>query len=228
MTATGPAAQPARASARWCRTSCRCPTTTSTRSTRCWPSGATSWPPSSPSRSSAPAACCPPPPGYLRGAARAVRPPRRLPHPRRGDLRASAAWARGGAPSTTASTPDLVTFAKGVTSGYQPVGGVLVGPAVRGAARGRPRLRAAPRLHLQRPPHRVRGRPGQPRHHRARGAVERAGQGRRPPGRRGSQSLVDGDARHQRARRRAPCGRWCSASGVDAIEVRDEHARRAA
>jgi adenosylmethionine-8-amino-7-oxononanoate aminotransferase len=28
--------------------------------------------------------------------------------------------------------PDLVTFAKGVTSGYQPVGGVLVGAAVRG------------------------------------------------------------------------------------------------
>ncbi len=28
-------------------------------------------------------------------------------------------------------TPDLVTFAKGVTSGYQPLGGVLVGPAVR-------------------------------------------------------------------------------------------------
>jgi adenosylmethionine-8-amino-7-oxononanoate aminotransferase len=27
--------------------------------------------------------------------------------------------------------PDLVTFAKGVSSGYQPVGGVLVGPAVR-------------------------------------------------------------------------------------------------
>jgi putrescine---pyruvate transaminase len=29
-------------------------------------------------------------------------------------------------------TPDLVTFAKGVTSGYVPLGGVLVGPAVRG------------------------------------------------------------------------------------------------
>jgi len=29
-------------------------------------------------------------------------------------------------------TPDLVTFAKGVTSGYIPLGGVLVGPAVRG------------------------------------------------------------------------------------------------
>jgi putrescine---pyruvate transaminase len=28
-------------------------------------------------------------------------------------------------------TPDLVTFAKGVTSGYLPLGGVLVGPAVR-------------------------------------------------------------------------------------------------
>lgn len=28
--------------------------------------------------------------------------------------------------------PDLVTFAKGVTSGYQPLGGVLVGPGVRG------------------------------------------------------------------------------------------------
>lgn len=28
--------------------------------------------------------------------------------------------------------PDLVTFAKGITSGYVPLGGVLVGPAVRG------------------------------------------------------------------------------------------------
>lgn len=28
-------------------------------------------------------------------------------------------------------TPDMVTFAKGVTSGYAPLGGVLVGPAVR-------------------------------------------------------------------------------------------------
>ncbi len=27
--------------------------------------------------------------------------------------------------------PDMVTFAKGITSGYQPLGGVLVGPAVR-------------------------------------------------------------------------------------------------
>jgi adenosylmethionine-8-amino-7-oxononanoate aminotransferase len=39
--------------------------------------------------------------------------------------------------------PDLVTFAKGVTSGYQPVGGVLVGPAVR------ERLEADPSLLLR-------------------------------------------------------------------------------
>jgi len=30
-------------------------------------------------------------------------------------------------------TPDLITFAKGVTSGYLPLGGVVVGPAVRAA-----------------------------------------------------------------------------------------------
>jgi adenosylmethionine-8-amino-7-oxononanoate aminotransferase len=36
--------------------------------------------------------------------------------------------------------PDLVTFAKGVTSGYQPLGGVLVGPAVRGPLEADPTL----------------------------------------------------------------------------------------
>jgi putrescine aminotransferase len=35
-------------------------------------------------------------------------------------------------------TPDLVTFAKGVTSGYQPVGGVLVGPKMREALESDP------------------------------------------------------------------------------------------
>lgn len=34
--------------------------------------------------------------------------------------------------------PDLVTFAKGVTSGYQPLGGVAVGPAVREAIEADP------------------------------------------------------------------------------------------
>ncbi len=60
-------------------------------------------------------------------------------------------------------TPDLITFAKAVTSGYQPLGGVIVGPRVREVARGRPRLHPAPRLHLQRPPDRVRRGGGQPR-----------------------------------------------------------------
>ena len=35
-------------------------------------------------------------------------------------------------------TPDMVTFAKGVTSGYQPLGGVLVGPKVRAAIEADP------------------------------------------------------------------------------------------
>lgn len=34
--------------------------------------------------------------------------------------------------------PDLTTFAKGVTSGYQPLGGVVVGPAVRAAIEADP------------------------------------------------------------------------------------------
>ncbi len=35
-------------------------------------------------------------------------------------------------------TPDLVTFAKAVTSGYQPLGGVFVGPAIRGPLEANP------------------------------------------------------------------------------------------
>jgi adenosylmethionine-8-amino-7-oxononanoate aminotransferase len=35
-------------------------------------------------------------------------------------------------------TPDLTTFAKAVTSGYQPLGGVIVGPAVRGPLEANP------------------------------------------------------------------------------------------
>ncbi|MGH8903309.1 MAG: aspartate aminotransferase family protein [Egibacteraceae bacterium] len=37
-------------------------------------------------------------------------------------------------------TPDLVTFAKAVTSGYLPLGGVLVGPAVRGPLEADPQF----------------------------------------------------------------------------------------
>ena len=35
-------------------------------------------------------------------------------------------------------TPDLITFAKAVTSGYQPIGGVLVGPKMRDALESDP------------------------------------------------------------------------------------------
>ena len=67
--------------------------------------------------------------------------------------------------------PDLVTCAKGITSGYLPLGAVLASRADPGAvlvvAR---RGRLPPWLHVLRPPRGLRRRPGQPRHHRARGA----------------------------------------------------------
>jgi adenosylmethionine-8-amino-7-oxononanoate aminotransferase len=40
-------------------------------------------------------------------------------------------------------TPDLTTFAKAVTSGYQPLGGVFVGPAVRGPLEADPEFKLA-------------------------------------------------------------------------------------
>ena len=53
--------------------------------------------------------------------------------------------------------PDLITFAKGVTSGYAPLGGVIFSERRRrAAARGRGPVRA--RLHVRRPPGLVRGR----------------------------------------------------------------------
>ena len=48
--------------------------------------------------------------------------------------------------------PDLTTFAKAVTSGYQPLGGVFVGAAVRGPLESDPDLHPAPRLHVLGPP----------------------------------------------------------------------------
>ena len=75
--------------------------------------------------------------------------------------------------------PDMIIFAKAVTSGYQPLGGVIVGPRVRepfwdGPAAG-PDVR--PRLHVLRPRRRLRRRDGQPRHPGAGGA---RGPGRGP------------------------------------------------
>ena len=64
-----------------------------------------------------------------RGAARPVRRPRRPADPRRGHHRVRTARPRWGA-DRYGVRPDLVTFAKAVTSGYQPLGGVLVVAAV--------------------------------------------------------------------------------------------------
>ncbi len=72
---------------------------------------------------------------------------------------------------------DLTTFAKAVTSGYVPLGGVVVAPVRPRAARGRRDLAAAPRPHLLRPPDRLCGRTGQPPHPEG-GGPGRAGRGR--------------------------------------------------
>ena len=56
--------------------------------------------------------------------------------------------------------PDLMTFAKGVTSGYIPLGGVMVGERVAQGA-DRPGRRVQPRLHLLGPPGGLRGGAGQ-------------------------------------------------------------------
>ncbi|MEJ7707537.1 MAG: aminotransferase class III-fold pyridoxal phosphate-dependent enzyme [Nocardioidaceae bacterium] len=72
--------------------------------------------------------------------------------------------------------PDIVTTAKGLTSGYLPMGAVLISPRVAG-----PLLSAgcrglvAARLHLLRACRRCRRRAGQPRDHRARRAPRRVG-----------------------------------------------------
>ena len=66
--------------------------------------------------------------------------------------------------------PDAVTFAKGITSGYVPLGGVIVGKTIQEpfwSSAGRGRL--APRLHVLGPRERCGRRPREPRHHRAGG-----------------------------------------------------------
>ncbi len=51
---------------------------------------------------------------------------------------ASAASATGSRAGASGSTPTSSTFAKGVTSGYVPLGGVIVGAARAGAVLGSP------------------------------------------------------------------------------------------
>ena len=106
-------------------------------------------------------------------------------------------------------TPDLLVFAKGVTSGYMPLGGVLVGPRVQepfwsGGASG---SRTATRTPATRPPARARREPRHPRaraprraRRRARAHAGRAGAlTRRAPARR--RDAGDRPPRSRRARR---------------------------
>ena len=93
-------------------------------------------------------------------------------------------------------TPDLMTFAKAVTSGYQPLGGVFVGAAVR------PGLEADPAFFL-RHGFTYSGHPtacaagvDEPRDHRARGPARRA------PGRRPARRRAHGARRGRRDRPR--------------------------
>ena len=64
--------------------------------------------------------------------------------------------------------PDLLTFAKGVTSGYLPLGGVVVEREGRRALLGRRRRLVPPRPDVRRAPDGLRGGDGKPRHHRTR------------------------------------------------------------
>ena len=56
--------------------------------------------------------------------------------------------------------PDLVTFAKAVTSGYVPLSGVIVGERALGMLEKQPGMEAQSRLHLLGPPDRLRGSAG--------------------------------------------------------------------
>ncbi len=77
-------------------------------------------------------------------------------------------------------SPDFATFAKGITSGYIPLGGVFVGIAPTAALETDPNFFLTPRLHLLRPSHRVCRRAEEPGDHPPRGPG-RAGQAHRRP-----------------------------------------------
>ena len=67
-------------------------------------------------------------------------------------------------------TPDLMTCAKGISSGYVPLGAVVVQRPRAGAVLGRDAAPVPPRRHVRGAPGSLRRRARQPRHHRARRA----------------------------------------------------------
>ena len=71
------------------------------------------------------------PPGRLLArAARDLRPARDPARLRRGDLRLRPDRRAGSAPSASATSPDLITFAKGLTGAHFSMGGVLISDKV--------------------------------------------------------------------------------------------------
>ena len=92
-------------------------------------------------------------------------------------------------------TADLMTFAKGVTSGYQPVGGVMVTNKVYDAFKGDGDKTFTPRVHLLGAPGRGCSGAGQPGDHRGRGVgAELGGDGGLPEGAAGNaERAFDGE-----------------------------------
>ena len=129
--------------------------------------------------------------------------------------------------------PDIITFAKGVTAGYLPLGGVIAAPHSRRSILRASRRDLAARLHLLRSCRRLRRRPGRSRHHRAGrdpraspGAGGGADGGARPPQRPGGSrshqgrgGCAGGGAAHRRrpdpgrGRRPRHAGRQASSPG---------------
>ena len=118
--------------------------------------------------------------------------------------------------------PDMITFAKGVTSGYLPLGGLVVERHHRGAVLGRAEPAVVPpRADVRGPPDVLRGRAGEPRHHRARGAARprarAAGRDReRAAPVRVARARRRGARGHRRARRRRPDRRGADAGAEGA------------
>ena len=119
-------------------------------------------------------------------------------------------------------TPDILSFAKGVTSGYLPLGGIMVtrrDQGSHGCGRRRPTLDA--RVYELGPSHLLRGRAEEHRDHAARAAVgERGADGRAAPGR--PHGGVRRSAEHRRhPRREGPArGRGVRRGSGDQEELR--------
>ena len=90
-------------------------------------------------------------------------------------------------------TPDLTTFAKGVTSGYQPLGGVIVGRAVREALEADPDFILRHGYTYSGHPTACAAALGEPRHHRTRGVARIGGDDGCPA--RGGAAIVGGRRR---------------------------------